>query len=146
MNSVFSHNLSDTNTITSSLRNSHCIICGTPFNTARVGKLYCSAKCKQFGYNHRDKVFQSQNISDTGINAKSQTFYLDEFRFYSKRQKMLKRHKELSKKERLSETYGSFKLTENEDSELYNLEMELEEELMTLNLNFYSDDVDHLIR
>ena len=92
MNTVIKDNASDTNTVTNNLRNSHCIICGKPFNTARMGKLYCSTKCKQFGYNHKDIINQPANICGTGINAKPQTFYIDEFQFYNKRQKMLKRY------------------------------------------------------
>lgn len=156
MNSIIPDNLSDTNTVTSSLRNSHCIICGTPFNTARVGKLYCSSKCKQLAFNHKDQLFQSKNISGIGINAKPQTFYLDEFQFYSKRQKMLKRFKELSDKQTKCELaeneirncdklgiqasnftwerFATKKLTENEEGELYEIEMEIEDELKPLNL------------
>jgi predicted nucleic acid-binding Zn ribbon protein len=83
------NNTSDTNTVTGSLRNSHCIICGTPFNTAYAGKIYCSNKCKQFGCNHKEQLFQSKNISGIGINAKPQTFYIEDFQFYDKMQKML---------------------------------------------------------
>jgi len=147
---------SDTNPITTNLRNSHCIICGTPFNTARMGKLYCSPKCKQFGYNHKEKIFQSGNIVGKGINAKPQTFYLDEFQFYDKRQKMLKRYLELVDKQNQREladceisncekagfptnnhTWQNFvskKLTDNEEGELYDLETEIEDELKSLTL------------
>jgi hypothetical protein len=156
MKSTILNNILDTNTVTDNLRNSHCIICGKPFNTGRVGKLYCSAKCKQFGYNHKEQIFQSKNISGIGINAKSQTFYLDEFQFYDKRQKMLKRYKELSNKQnqwelaenevrncnRLGiqasnytwERFATKKLTENEEGELYEIEMEIEDEIEPLNL------------
>ncbi|HEY8659397.1 MAG TPA: hypothetical protein VIL78_10190 [Hanamia sp.] len=156
MKNAIIDNISDTDTVTPFLRNSHCIICGTPFNTTRMGKLYCSAKCKQFGYNHKEKIFQASNISGTGINAKPQTFYLDEFQFYDKRQKMLKRYKELMYKKtqwELAENeiknydrlgiqannytwgkYTSKNLTENENCELDELENEIEEEIKFLNL------------
>jgi hypothetical protein len=121
-----------------------------------MGKLYCSAKCKQFGYNHKDKIFQASNISGTGINAKPQTFYLDEFQFYDKRQKMLKRYKELMHKQTQRElaeseisncnkagiqptnytwqNYVSKKLTDNEENELYELENDIEDEIKSLTL------------
>lgn len=156
MNTVIPDNMSDTKTVTPFLRNSHCIICGTSFRVARMGKLYCSAKCKQFGYNHKEKIFQTSNIFDTGINAKPQTFYFDEFQFYDKRQKMLKRYKELIYKQKqwelaeseihtckslgivppnyTTERYVSKKLNENEDGELYELENEIEDEIKYLNL------------
>ena len=56
METVIAGNISDTNSVTPPLRNTHCFICGKPFNTERFGKLYCSAKCKQFGYNHKERL------------------------------------------------------------------------------------------
>lgn len=154
MSTAIPDNISDTNTVTPFLRNSHCIICGTPFNTARMGKLYCSAKCKQFGYNHKEKIFQAKNIAGKGINAKPQIFYIDEFQFYINRQKMVKRYKELMYKQsqwelansEISncknaglqtsnytwEKYVSKKLTDNEEGELYDLETEIEDEIKPL--------------
>lgn len=156
MNTAISDNISDTNAVTPFLRNSYCIICGKPFTTARMGKLYCSAKCKQFGYNHKEKIFQAKNISGTGINAKPQTFYLDEFQFYAKRQKMLKRYKELMYKQTQWELakneilncknlgiiptnhafvkYTTKKLTDNEEGELSGLDAEIEDEIKLLTL------------
>ena len=157
MKNAITSNISDTDTVTPFHRNSHCIICGTPFNTARMGKLYCSSKCKQIGYNHKEEIFQSKSIAGKGINAKPQTFYLDEFQFYDKRRKMLKRYKELMRKKNQSElaeseisnykkvgiqandytwkNYISYKLTDDEEGELYDLETEIEEEIKSLNLN-----------
>jgi predicted nucleic acid-binding Zn ribbon protein len=156
MKDIIKDNVSVTNRVTTSLRNSHCIICGKPFNTERMGKLYCSSKCKQFGFNHKEKINQSLILNKTGINTKPQTFYIDEFQFYDKRQKMLKRYKELSKKKsewELAEneiinckrvdmqasnyTWQNFiskKLTENEEGELYELETEIEDEIKSSNL------------
>lgn len=147
---------SDTNTVTTNLRNSHCIICGKPFETARMGKLYCSAKCKQFGYNHKEKILQFERIAGIGINAKPQTFYLEDFQFYNESRKRVKRYKELSSKQQrwelakaeirnseitgfpatnyTWEIYNSKKLSEDEDGELYELETELDDELKLLNL------------
>lgn len=155
MNSVISDKNSDTKTVIESLRNSHCIICGTPFNTARVGKLYCSSKCKQFGYNHKEEIINSKKNSG-GINAKPQTFYLEDFQFYNESRKRLKRYKELSSKQQrwelakaelinsestgfpatnyTWEIYNSKKLSEDEDGELYELETDLADELKLLNL------------
>ena len=155
MNTVITDNVSDTNTVTHTLRNSHCIICGIPFKTARFAKLYCSAKCKQFGYNHKEKINQTGHVSGTGINATPQIFLIDEFQFYDKRQKMLKRFKELTKKKSewevteseitMSNRIGiqasghtwekyTKRLTENEESEFYDLETDIEDELKLLTL------------
>ena len=156
MKNVITDNIPVTNPVTTSLRNSHCIICGKPFDIERMGKLYCSAKCKQFGYNHKEKLFQGSNIDGKGINAKPQSFYLDDFLFYDKRQKMLKRYKELMYKKAQRElaeneisnctkagieaktytwqNYTSKKLTETEENELYEIENDLEDEIRSLNL------------
>ena len=156
MNTVIADNVSDTISVTHSLRNSHCIICGNPFKIARFGKLYCSAKCKQFGYNHKEKTTQAGNVSGIGINATPQTFYIDEFQFYNKRQKSLKRFNELTDKKNqweLAESellncqksgiqagnytwsiYTSKKITDSEESELYDLETDIEDELKPLKL------------
>jgi len=133
-NTVISDNISDTNTVTPFLRNSHCIICGKPFDTVRMGKLYCSAKCKQFAYHHKEEIFQPENIAGIGINAKPQTFYLNEFQFYDKRQKSLKRYNELKNKKAQWELFTSPGLTKKEISELDELENELENEIKSLNL------------
>ncbi len=154
MNSLISDNVLDTNTVTDTLRNSHCIICGTPFNTARVGKLYCSDKCKQFSYNHKEKIFRSKNISGTGISAKPQTYYIEDFQFYNDRRRMLKRYKELCYKRTTWESaeneiencersgsqaqaytwniYNSRKLSDNEEGELNELETNIEDEIVNL--------------
>ena len=155
MNTVITDNVSDAISVTDTLRNSHCIICGNPFKIARFGKLYCSAKCKQFGYNHKERINQTGNINGTGINAKPQTFYIGEFQFYDKRQKMLRRYKELKEKQTKWEladseinicnsvgmqasnyTWEKYtkRLTENEESELSDLETDIEEEITSLNL------------
>src|SRR5208283_4946601 len=98
MNIVITDNVSDTISVIHTLRNSHCIICGNPFKIARFGKLYCSAKCKQYGYNHKESINVPRNSNDNGINAKPQTFYIDEFQYYDKQQRLLRRYKELKEK------------------------------------------------
>lgn len=156
MDTVNTDNISDTISVTDTLRNSRCIICGNPFKVARFGKLYCSTKCKQFGYNHKESINQTGKINGTGINAMPQTFYIDEFQFFDKRQKMLRRYKELTDKQtkweiaestvincnnlRISvgsytlDTYTSKELTDNEQSNLSNLETDIEDEIKSLNL------------
>ena len=155
MNTAITDNISDTISVTHTLRNSHCIVCGSPFKIARFGKLYCSAKCKQFGYNHKEHFNQGENINGTGINATPQTFFIDEFQFYDKRHKMLRRYKELTRKKtewELTEneiiisnkagiqasnyTWEKYtkRLTENEESELDELETNIEDEIKLLTL------------
>jgi hypothetical protein len=38
-------------TVMPQVLNTHCIVCGVEFPRKRSGKLYCSSRCKQFGYN-----------------------------------------------------------------------------------------------
>ena len=152
METVIADNISGTISVTDTLRNSHCIMCGKAFSILRVGKLYCSARCKQFGYNHKEKIIKVV----TGISAKQQIFYIDEYQFYEKQQRKLRLFNELSYKQNKWEhaeteirkcqnssiqansftwnTYISKKLTDSEEGVLCDLDNEIELEIRTLNL------------
>ena len=145
-----------TNSDTSTIRNTHCIVCGVAFVHARVGKLYCSNRCKQFGYNHREKIKQVLETKKEGINKQPIVFLIDDYIAYNKSFKSLKRYRELDKKQANWEavdkeirscdkigirprdykldSWASSRLTENEDGEFYNLETELDENLRHLDL------------
>jgi predicted nucleic acid-binding Zn ribbon protein len=136
------------------IANTHCIVCGTAFQTARTGKMYCSSRCKQFGYNHKQRINQLISDRNRSINPSSMSFSIDEFNLYNKKQKMLRKLKELSRKKKHWESvdqeiglrqkigspvsdllwnhYISRRLSEDEDGELYEAEMELEEHLHEL--------------
>ena len=156
MISVTSDNTSVTNSVTATLKNSHCIICGNAFQTARTSKLYCSPKCKQYGYNHKEKISSLLPNTINGINQKPQSFYIDDFTLFDKRAKRVKRYRELKRKEssrdsKVSEinlrqriglsvsdytwnSYASNQLTENEEGEIYDIESEVDEEILSIKL------------
>lgn len=156
MNTVINDNISATNSVTSTLKNSRCIICGTAFQTARASKLYCSNKCKQFGYTHKEKIKSLFPNSFDGINEKTESFYIDEFSLYDKRFKLLKRYRELKRKDDqrenaeveikmrqqvgleiskyLWDTYTTKQLTQKEEDEIEQDENEFDEEFLLLSL------------
>lgn len=147
-------NTMDTKSITPIIVNTHCIVCGKPFQVARMGKLYCSTRCKQFGYNHKAEIHQALAIREKGINPKPMIFIIDDHILYDKKQKMLKRFRELERKRvrwesieqeieqrqksgllisnYLLDSHVSNQLTEEEKDEIWSIETELEEKIMDL--------------
>jgi uncharacterized Zn finger protein (UPF0148 family) len=49
------------------IRNTTCITCGKPFQVPRAGKIYCSPKCKQFSFYHKEEI-KSLQASTREIN------------------------------------------------------------------------------
>lgn len=86
------------NKVTFSKLNTHCIVCKNPFNRARSSKLYCSARCKQFGYNHKDEL--SKMRDSASINEKHKSIKLSQLDFeaYLINFQKVKRYKELFKR------------------------------------------------
>jgi hypothetical protein len=145
-----------TNSVTPVLINTCCIVCGTSFPAARAGKLYCSSRCKQFGYNHKERIQRVLEIRERGINQKPISFFIDDYSEYSRIQRMVKRYKELDRKKKewdaakqeinLCETVGlsarnstwdSYvrgKLTGEEEGEHYGIECDVDEGIQDLNL------------
>jgi hypothetical protein len=154
-NLVITNNTLDTNSITTKIANTNCIVCGKGFEMPRMGKLYCSSKCKQFGYNHKNEIAQALANRQQGISPRQMTFYIDDYNIYYRKNKMLKRYKELEKKQKEWDSadqniayrqklnlpisdftlgeYASKKLSENEESDLYDNEMALDERILDLN-------------
>jgi len=97
-NLVYTSNDSDTSSVTSKIANTNCIVCGKVFAMPRMSKLYCSSRCKQFGYNHKLEIIQALAVKERGINPTQMTFYIDDYNSYSKKNRMLRRFKELEKK------------------------------------------------
>jgi predicted nucleic acid-binding Zn ribbon protein len=145
-----------TKSVTHEIANTHCIICGTAFPVVRVGKLYCSNKCKQFGYNHKDRVQMIWEIRESGISRTPISFFIDDYDEYNRFQRWSKRYKELEKKKRewdainqeikLSQNAGlpvrnyawdnyvKGKLTGDEEGEHYGIKCEFDEDILELNL------------
>jgi hypothetical protein len=102
------------NSVTTLVRNSSCIVCGTAFPIARAGKLYCSTRCKQFGFYHRNEINQTIEERQKGISQKEILFFIDDYADYCRIQKMAKRFKELEKKRKeWDEVKQEIKLSDN---------------------------------
>jgi len=60
------------------LQISLCIVCGKPFATTRVGKLFCSPGCRLYAWNLRDEITSSKENSSGGeIQEFSMNKYTD---------------------------------------------------------------------
>src|SRR4051794_24989605 len=92
-----SHNL-DTNSVTLNVANTHCIVCGSAFEPARKGKLYCSPRCKQFGYYHKFEISQVISAREMAINPKPISFFIEDYIEYNKKQKLVRRYANLKRK------------------------------------------------
>lgn len=71
---LFSH-ISDTKEDIRLILNTHCIVCGTAFQVARMSKLYCSPRCKQIGHNHKEEISQKLATRERGVNPKPLSFF-----------------------------------------------------------------------
>ncbi len=65
------------------IRNTTCIVCGEGFSTPRAGKLFCSSKCKQFSFYHKDTIKALQQ-SKKGIDNSIVKLSFKEFENYDK--------------------------------------------------------------
>jgi len=118
----------DTTSVTyASIRNSACLVCGKGFSTPRAGKLYCSSKCKQFSFYHRDEIHAIRE-ANMGINESIVVLKLKEFNEYNSIVALLAEMKELVK--RRDSSYRPFE--EDHDKRLQELKVIL------------SDDIRHL--
>jgi len=82
--------------VTKSSLKTHCIICNSVFNKPRAGKLYCSNRCKQFGYNHKQEETKSDLVE---IHRKKEIrIHIKDYSYYVQMNTKIKRFKELSKR------------------------------------------------
>src|SRR5205085_6113098 len=77
------------------IRNTNCIICGARFAKERASKLYCSKKCRQAAYYHKDKIDVIRNSVFKGINGQILNFPMKEYREYNKIRDRLLNYKKL---------------------------------------------------
>jgi len=84
------------------IRNRACIVCGAAFSFPRAGKLYCSAKCKQFHYYHKQEIMELKQAK-RGISNENQELSLKEYNSYSLSVKRSNQYQTL--KNRLNSTY-----------------------------------------
>jgi len=81
-----------------SVLKTHCIICSKQFEKPRAGKLYCSNRCKQFGYNHKIQDDTNELNTIEKSNAPQKMLFLKDYSYYINQNNKLKRFKELSKR------------------------------------------------
>ncbi len=79
----------------SAIKNTHCIICGEPFDKARASKLYCSKKCRQAAYYHKDKIDAIRKSQSKGISDQIQTFSMKEYKEYNRIRDRLRNYRTL---------------------------------------------------
>jgi hypothetical protein len=77
------------------IRNTNCIICGAKFAKDRASKLYCSKKCRQAAYYHKDKIEAIRNSKMKGINGQILTFSMREYKEYNKIRDRLMNYRKL---------------------------------------------------
>ena len=63
----FGHKMEIDSVINDTIKNRACIVCGAGFSIPRSGKLYCSKRCKQFSFYHREEIIEIKNTKK-GIN------------------------------------------------------------------------------
>ena len=89
---------SSNNSVKKAFLKTHCIVCNSLFTKPRVGKMYCSNRCKQFGYNHKSLQNAINSSFDEPKKAKRKKINIGEFLFYREMFEKVKRFKELSKR------------------------------------------------
>jgi len=65
------------------IKNTHCIICGEPFDIKRASKLYCSSSCRQSAYYHKEKIADFHLNVSKGINKEVKTLSIQDYTSYN---------------------------------------------------------------
>lgn len=126
------------------IRKTHCIVCKSPFLQPRAGKLYCSNRCKQFVYNHKENKTIDIPLFNKKVKQTKKRFLLEDYASFIEMANDLKRYKELYKRnERFIENQRvlNFKtqigLQNNPDqSYLYQLNSNESDELQILSYDY----------
>lgn len=84
--------------VTNSVRKTHCIACNSAFLKPRAGKLYCSNRCKQFGYNHKEIRIVEIPQANERITQTKRRFRLEDYTYFIELVNDLKRYRELLKR------------------------------------------------
>jgi hypothetical protein len=126
------------NKVTFSKLNTHCIVCKKPFNRARSSKLYCSARCKQFGYNHKDEL--SKMRDSASINEKHKSIklsqvdyeaYLINFQKVKRYRELLKRNQKFMEEMKKSDIRQEMGIIYNSENDVYMKSQELDNHEVT---------------
>jgi len=152
LNTVTLNNKIGKDSVSISVVKTHCIVCNSEFAKPRAGKLYCSNRCKQFGYNHKQINIPVLQPGNEQIKRTKRKFLLEDFAFYVEKYNKLKRYKELvkrnekfkdeEKKEHVRNSLGFQRNLENAYSyHLYELDHEeiVELEILESDLNEFKN-------
>jgi predicted nucleic acid-binding Zn ribbon protein len=85
------------------IKNRVCVVCGAAFKVPRAGKLFCSAKCKQFNYYHKEQIIELEQARK-GISNEYHELSLKEYNNYSITVKHLNEYHNLQR--RVNSTYS----------------------------------------
>lgn len=123
------------NSVNNSLSKTHCLVCNSLFTKPRVGKLYCSNRCKQFGYTHKNLINKNIISNNESVKIKRKRININEYFYYRDMIEKIKRFKELSKRNsRYEEEAAKLSMREdmgiplNPESIILNNSYELKEE------------------
>lgn len=103
-----------TNSVKKSVLKTQCIVCNTLFTKPRVGKMYCSNRCKQFGYNHKGLQKEITLANEEQKPFKKSRININEYLLYREMVEQIKRFKELTRRNcRFMEEDMKIQLREN---------------------------------
>ena len=107
-------NRNSNNSVKKSFLKTECIVCNTLFTKPRVGKMYCSNRCKQFGYNHKGSEKKINLLNDEPKTFKKRRININEYFCYREMVEQIKRFKELTRRNyRFEEEDIKIRLREN---------------------------------
>ena len=89
------NNMGTNSVIIAPVKNTNCIMCGKAFIKERASKLYCSPKCRQSGYYHKDKIAAIRLSQSKGISNEQVSFSLKEYKKYNQYRDLLRKYREL---------------------------------------------------
>jgi len=102
------------NSVKKSVLKTQCIVCNTLFTKPRVGKMYCSNRCKQFGYNHKGSENKITLFNEEPKTFKKRRININEYFCYREMVEQIKRYKELTRRNyRFEEEDIKIRLREN---------------------------------
>lgn len=85
-----------------SVNNSTCIVCNNQFSKPRNGKLYCSNRCKQIGYNRKQRLIPGSDQNSLSNNQETIELSTKEYTSFLKLNTKHLRLKELARRKRIS--------------------------------------------
>jgi hypothetical protein len=95
---VKTNNTNGKDSVFNSVLKTNCIVCNTAYLKPRVGKLYCSNRCKQFGYNHKERKLEQLPETNKEVRRTQRRFLLKDYAYFVEMNVKLKRYRELSKR------------------------------------------------